>query len=258
VTTTLVCRVQRRLPIAVVALYGTLDQSSVARAVVTMRDCLAEAPTVLLVDVSHLVVASGAALRRIVSLVAEARAWPDARIGFCGNATETNALLAEYEPVDRPSVYSDVDAGVAAALDVPVATRTSLALRPDAEAPALARQYVVDTCTDWGISRVAKLASLVASELVTNAVVHARTPSVMALRLANGTLHVSVRDNDPRPMYRPVPGLTGAHDGDHGRGLLILDAMADEWGTHPTADGKVVWATISVKPASDQSARSQL
>jgi anti-sigma regulatory factor (Ser/Thr protein kinase) len=99
---------------------------------------------------------------------------------------------------------------------------------------------------------VAKLASLVASELVTNAVVHARTPSVMALRLANDTLHVSVRDNDPRPMFRPVPGLSGAHDGDHGRGLLILDAMADEWGTHPTADGKVVWATISVNATGTQ------
>jgi hypothetical protein len=213
-----------------------------------MRDCLAEAPTVLLVDVSHLVVASGVALHRIVSLVTEARVWPDARIGFCGNAAETSALLADYEPIDRPSVYVDVDAGVAAALEVPVATRTSLALRPNADAPGLARQYVVDTCTDWGVTRVAKLASLVASELVTNAVVHARTPLVMALRLANGTLHVSVRDNDPRPMFRPAPGLTGAHDGDHGRGLLILDAMADEWGCHPTADGKVVWAAISIGP----------
>ncbi len=246
-TSTLVCRVQRRLPIAVVALYGTLDQSSAARAVVTMRDCLAEAPTVLLVDVSHMVVASAAALRRVVSLVTEARTWPAARIGFCGNPAESNAMLAEYEPAERPNVYPDLDTGMAAALDVPMATRTSLALRPDSEAPALARQYVIDTCTAWGVTRVSKIASLVASELVTNAVVHARTPSVMALRLADNTLDVSVRDNDPRPMYRPAPGLTGAHDGDHGRGLLILEAMADGWGCHPTADGKVVWASISVK-----------
>lgn len=257
-TTTLVCRVQRRVPVAIVALYGTLDQTSVARAVVTIRDCLAEAPTVLLVDVTHLVVVSAAALRRIVSLVAEARAWPDARIGFCGNPGETGALLAEYDPVDRPSVYADVNAGVTAAIDVPVAPRTLLAFRPDEQAPALARQCVVDACKHWGISRVAKVASLVASELVTNAVVHARTPSVMTLRLANDTLHVSVRDNDPRPMLRPVPGLTGAHDGDHGRGLLILDAMAEKWGTHPTAGGKVVWATISVKAAGTRAGRGEV
>jgi hypothetical protein len=246
-TTTLVCRIQRRLPIAVISLYGTLDQTSVARAVVAMRDCLAEAPTVLLVDVSHLVVASPAALGRIVGLVADARRWPDARIGLCGNTAEINALLADYDAGARPEVYADVDRGVVASLDVPVAQRTSIALRPDAQAPALARQYVVDTCTDWGVTRVAKLASLIASELVTNAVIHARTPALMALRLGNNTLDVSVRDNDPRPMYRPAPGLTGAHEGEHGRGLLILDAMADQWGSHPTADGKVVWATISTK-----------
>jgi hypothetical protein len=33
--------------------------------------------------------------------------------------------------------------------------------------------------------------------------------------------------------------------------------MADEWGTHPTADGKVVWATISVKQAETQTRRSE-
>src|SRR5262245_21581857 len=245
-TTTLVCRVQRRLPIAVVALYGTVDQTSVARAMVAMRDCLAEAPTVLLVDVSHLVIASPEALRRMVALVGEARTWPGARVGFCGGPAATDALLATYGVDERPAVYRDVDAGVVAALDVPVPQRTAIELRPDSRAPALARQYVVDTCTDWGVTRVAKLASLVASELVTNAVVHARTPAVMALRLTNEMLDVSVRDNDPRPMFRPVPGLTGAHEGEHGRGLLILDAMADGWGSHSTADGKVVWATISL------------
>ncbi|HEY7173460.1 MAG TPA: ATP-binding protein [Micromonosporaceae bacterium] len=245
-TSTLVCRVERRLPIAVIALYGTLDQSTVARAVVAMRDCLAEAPTVLLADVSHLVVASPASLTRIVALVGESRVWPGARIGFCGNPSEMMALLADYRPDERPYEYPDVDAGVLASLDVPVAQRTSIALKPDAQAPALARQYVVDICTDWGVTRVAKLASLIASELVTNAVVHARTPSLMVLRLTKDTLDLSVRDNDPRPMHRPPPGLTGAHEGEHGRGLLILDAMADEWGCHSTADGKVVWATISI------------
>jgi len=48
---------------------------------------------------------------------------------------------------------------------------------------------------------------------------------------------------------RGVPDVADARirpPADHGRGLLILDAMADEWGCHPTADGKVVWATIGV------------
>jgi anti-sigma regulatory factor (Ser/Thr protein kinase) len=104
------------------------------------------------------------------------------------------------------------------------------------------------TCQTWGIARVAKLAALIASELVTNAVVHARTRAVMVLRLTANALHISVRDQDPRPMYRPAPGASGANESDHGRGLLILEAMSDTWGCHPTADGKVVWATVSTSP----------
>ena len=127
------------------------------------------------------------------------------------------------------------------------------AYQPEPTAAAAARRFVRDTLQTWLISG-ATIAShglvddavLLTSELVTNAVVHARTPSVMSLRLAGGVLAVTVRDGDPRPMYRPEPGATGAHDGDHGRGLLILDAMADAWGTLPTADGKVVWATMTV------------
>src|SRR5262245_62233243 len=104
-----------------------------------MRDCLAEAPTVLLVDVSHLVVASSAAFGRIVGLVADARRWPDARIGLCGSTAEIGALLAEYEPGDRPEIYTDVEAGVLDALDLAVAQRTTIPVRPQANAPAHAR-----------------------------------------------------------------------------------------------------------------------
>ena len=132
------------------------------------------------------------------------------------------------------------------ALALPVVPRRTIALAPDADAPAVARDFVTTTCDEWGLNRVAKLTTLIASELVTNAVIHARTPSVMALQRGDGELHVSVQDNDPRPMYRPAPGATGAHNGDHGRGLLILDAMADAWGTLPTASGKVVWATVDL------------
>jgi anti-sigma regulatory factor (Ser/Thr protein kinase) len=243
--TTLVCRVVSRQPVAVVALYGTLDQTSVARALVAMRDCLAEAPGVMLVDVAHLVVASPAALTPVVGLVQDARRWPAAQVGFCGGAAAIGAMFADFDAADRPYIYADLDAGLTEALTVPVAPRATLSLRPVAGSPAHARGFVSDTCEGWRIGRIAKIASLVASELVTNAVVHARTPLAISLRLAGVRLHVAVRDGDPRPMQRPPAG-EGEQPVDHGRGLLILDAMADEWGCHPTADGKVVWAAIGL------------
>jgi hypothetical protein len=35
---------------------------------------------------------------------------------------------------------------------------------------------------------------------------------------------------------------------DHGRGLLIVEAVASAWGSAPTPDGKVVWAAVRVPP----------
>jgi hypothetical protein len=244
VGTTLVCDVQRRSPIAIVSMYGTLDPTSAARCFVTLRDCIADAPTALLLDVGHVSMASGRAFDQLLALMRDARAWPGTRIGLCAASDRVEALFDSYDKGDRPDFYDDVDAGMAAAVSFPVSPRQTIALAPDANSPAIARDFVVQTCQAWGISRYAKLTTLVASELVTNAVVHARTALVMALQLNPDALTVSVRDDDPRPMYRPAPGVTGAHNGDHGRGLLILEAMADGWGCLPTATGKVVWATI--------------
>lgn len=245
-SSTLVCDVRRRAPIAVVALYGTLDDTSAARAIVTLRDCLADAPTAMILDVEHLLITSDRALRQVLTLLNEVRDWPGTHMGFACPSPATRGLLAGYPAGDLPVLYPALTDAVADALRLPVAQRRSITLQADPDAPATARAFITDTCDNWGIPRATKLASLVASELVTNAVIHARTPSVMGIHLDRGALHVSVRDGDPRPMRRPEPGATGAHTGEHGRGLLILDAMADRWGTLPTATGKVVWATIAL------------
>ena len=244
---TLICHVRRRLPVAVVDLAGTLDHTSAARAMVTLRDCLADAPTFLLVECGHLAVTAPTALTPLLRLATDVATWPATRIGLCGATPAVRGLVDAHD--GTTASYASLDDGLAEALSAPVAPKESLALRADHDSPAVARRFVDEICTSWGIRRTSKLASLVASELVTNAVVHARTPSVMSLRLAGDVLAITVRDGDPRPMYRPDPGATGAHDGDHGRGLLILDAMADAWGTLSTADGKVVWATMSISSA---------
>ena len=181
------------------------------------------------IDIGHLRIANEASLRPVLGLFDEVRDWPAYAHG-------------DFVPPRRPTwrcsampsrrCYADVPAGMAAAHALPVTPRKTRSRWPRMRTHR--RPHVtssLSTCDDWGLTRVAKLATLIASELVTNAVIHARTPSVMALQRDQRALHVSVQDNDPRPMYRPAPGATGAHNGDHGRGLLILDAMADCWGT---------------------------
>jgi anti-sigma regulatory factor (Ser/Thr protein kinase) len=94
---------------------------------------------------------------------------------------------------------------------------------------------------------------LVASELVTNAVVHARTRLEVSFAADARRVEVGVSDHDPDPggsrLVRPDPAA-GPADGavpTGGRGLAIVDAMADDWGITATVDGKRVWARWSVR-----------
>lgn len=81
---------------------------------------------------------------------------------------------------------------------------------------------------------------LVASELATNAVLHARTPFTVMVEQAPGAVRVVVEDGSPR---RPIASESAPATAT-GRGLAIVDALAREWGVRPGSDGKAVWAEI--------------
>ena len=84
---------------------------------------------------------------------------------------------------------------------------------------------------------------LLATELVSNAVACAGTP--LDLRVVcspDGVLRVEVADRSPSPA-RPVEGYHP--ESESGRGLRLVDALADSWGTAPDAsDGKGVWFAL--------------
>lgn len=86
----------------------------------------------------------------------------------------------------------------------------------------------------------ADVAELLVTELVTNALVHTDQGAEVSVRLAATRLRVEVRDHNAR---RPTPYVTSADDGTHGRGLVLVQALADTWGVDPLAlgRGKVVW-----------------
>ncbi|WP_405442072.1 ATP-binding protein [Streptomyces niveus] len=111
----------------------------------------------------------------------------------------------------------------------------------------LARLELRKALTGWGLSALEDSATLVLSELVTNAVRHARVPSgreietrfmPMGLPEPDG-LRIEVHDASAlRPLVRT--GDPGACDG---RGLVIVDALADAWGVSDRVGvGKLVWA----------------
>jgi len=75
------------------------------------------------------------------------------------------------------------------------------------------------------------------SELVANAVIHAATSTDLVIDLGDRRLRVEVRDSAGGHPERRDP----AYDELSGRGLLIVDELADRWGVDEEPPGKSVW-----------------
>ncbi len=108
-----------------------------------------------------------------------------------------------------------------------------------ASSARLARELVRDAL-DGFAAPVVEVAELLVSELVTNAVAHARSAPVMRIEVTGDAVRVAVQDASPGPVeVRDAPP-----DATHGRGLLLVDSLAASWGWAPTPDGKRVWFTL--------------
>ena len=118
-------------------------------------------------------------------------------------------------------------------------------LRPNPQAAAAGRDFVRSTCSRWGLEATLDVALLVTSELVTNAVVNARSQVTLRLRVRPDRLLVEVEDEDSR---MPVLQQDNGWDALGGRGLMLVDALAARWGSQPCPFGKVVWAELPLVP----------
>ena len=102
------------------------------------------------------------------------------------------------------------------------------------------RRFVNDTLAAWGEHALTDGAELVASELASNAYVHAKSPFQVTLSRDGGGVRIAVHDaSDADPVRRDA----GSED-PGGRGMAILAALARRWGHEVATDGKIVWAEI--------------
>jgi anti-sigma regulatory factor (Ser/Thr protein kinase) len=133
----------------------------------------------------------------------------------------------------------------------PLQTRLELAAQPTA--PGAVRGHVRAVAHEWGLPDLADTAELLASEIATNAVQASARLSTRAdlaimpvIRLwitsDAAALVIHVWDGNEE---MPVRKETSA-DSETGRGLMLVDALAKDWGAYRKADGgKVVWAMIT-------------
>jgi MEDS: MEthanogen/methylotroph, DcmR Sensory domain len=107
-------------------------------------------------------------------------------------------------------------------------------------APGDARHFVVETLRRWGDGALADDAGVVATELATNTVVHARSGFTVGVSRAEGVVRISVRDSGPVPAADGRSPMVPCA----GHGLGVVAALASRWAAEPLADGKMVWAEL--------------
>jgi anti-sigma regulatory factor (Ser/Thr protein kinase) len=123
---------------------------------------------------------------------------------------------------------------------------TAIRLAPDLESAAIARRSVEWFAKELDVDAAA--ASLVVTELVTNAVRHGGEPIVLHLRHEDESLFVEVSDGDSGDPHVCAADERRAGEGG-GMGLLLVEQLSRGWGVRQSPRGwKTVWAEMACKP----------
>ena len=125
---------------------------------------------------------------------------------------------------------------------------------PELSSARAARTWLAGELAAWGVDgETAERARLLVSELVANGVVHGRSQVMVTVRLQRSVLTVSVADEDTRRpvLYRADESALG------GRGLTLVEQLADSWGVADQEFGKAVWFRLAVDPVATKAPAGQ-
>src|SRR5262245_2008975 len=113
--------------------------------------------------------------------------------------------------------------------------------RPDPLAPRQARAFVASFMKAWGLADLVDRAELLTSEVVTNAIVYTHSPVRLVVEAHSSSVVVEVKDTAQTQV-----GAEGEEvaEADHGRGMVLVDALSDRWGWWKEEGGKVVWFAL--------------
>ena len=152
------------------------------------------------------------------------RGWVESGCEHSARIVERAAVRLDDAQARKPSTVS----------------RTVLPLPYDLNSASRARRFVEQFVANRKLDGKADVLCLIASELVANAILHGTAPVELTLEHQDGEVTIEVADGDPS-IDDILRAVDQAEEG--GRGLSIVAALAERWGTRPLRSGKVVWAT---------------
>ncbi|MFE7930198.1 ATP-binding protein [Streptomyces sp. NPDC057456] len=124
----------------------------------------------------------------------------------------------------------------------------SLYIPSDPRAVTVCRRTLRLILTLHGLIHLVDTAELLASELVSNAVVHTKGPACLSLRFRGGVLQIGAWDADPEPP-EPPSRLEDLTEAENGRGMALVRACSDLWHWQPLSRmghrGKLVWCELN-------------
>lgn len=119
--------------------------------------------------------------------------------------------------------------------------RVEMQCEADPSSARKARDLVTSALAAWEMDDLVEVAQLLTSELVSNAVLHAGTDFQVAVEGEPPVARVEVHDGVgamPVPTSAPI-------ESEHGRGLMLVSALANQWGSRMVDGGKVVWFSLT-------------
>jgi anti-sigma regulatory factor (Ser/Thr protein kinase) len=138
---------------------------------------------------------------------------------------------------------------------VGVTVMSTIELPPEPTSPGVARRFVAD-CLARLDGAPTDVVALLVSELVTNAVLHARTPMTVTVNVGDDAVRVEVQDGSPAlPTLRQYDRRAPT-----GRGLQMVERLAGRWGVDAGDGSKTVWFELALvgdvgrEPSADGSA----
>jgi anti-anti-sigma regulatory factor/anti-sigma regulatory factor (Ser/Thr protein kinase) len=231
----------------VVTLTGSIDLFSVSQIQRALVKALSEEPFALICDLAG-VDNLDPRCATVFATVANhpSSRWPATSFLLCGARPPVAEILGLLTVPHFLELYASLQEALDAAVARPPYLRDELVLAPIPTAAAIARAFVRDLLGYWQLAlpdtRLVDRAVLLAGELVTNAVVHARTELRLRVELRGQLLHLAVRDGSPQ-LLRLV--TIPDQEAEGGRGLRLVEQLARAWGVNRHPDGgKVVWCTL--------------
>jgi hypothetical protein len=228
----------------VVRVTGVLDATTAPRVRSCLLALLADQPEALVVDVRQLTAGAPDAVAVLTDLARDAADWPG-----CHLLLSAGPGASAWRDTGLP-VWPTPEEAIAA-LGAPEPRRFLRAqLEPVVGAARRSRELVTEACARWDLPDLAGPACIVVTEMVNNVVAHAHTSMTVLFALRGESMSVAVRDHSthvPRFTGSPVPVTSYG-----GRGLLLIDSVAQRWGSLPLDDGKVVWAVLDAGESATQ------